>query len=145
MRAGKHPSGFTLIELLVTIAVIAIIATIALPNFQSLITSNRQSAEYNKVLSGFHFARSEAVKRRENVSVSIDNTSGKWVLSVSDVNNDLIKMIDSKSGLVNVDNATISFNPLGRLQQCSLGAPCIVSVGALGIEVNAAGNIDKAD
>lgn len=152
MAVGKvmKSSGFTLIELLVTIAVIVILATIAVPNFQTLIATNRQAAEYNKVLSGFHLARTEAVKKREVVSVVIENTSGKWVMDVKESGGGLIKRVESKDGLINVDSVNVGFDSLGRLEGCKDGggsdiSPCVVSVGSVGIEINAAGNIDKAD
>ncbi|WP_246378630.1 GspH/FimT family pseudopilin [Halomonas fontilapidosi] len=154
----KNSHGFTLIELLVTIAVIVIMATIAVPSFQSFIASNRQAAEFNKVLSGFHYARSEAVKRRESILVDVESSSGKWVVTVAqDVNEDktldvgdvVIRNIESKDGKVAVDSITVVFSPLGRLAECkntdSLVSPCQFLVGGSKLKVNAAGNIDKAD
>ncbi|WP_185827560.1 pilus assembly FimT family protein [Halomonas nitroreducens] len=151
MTAGKcfsRGQGFTLIELLVTIAVIAIMATVAVPNFQGFVERNRQAAEFNKVLSGFHYARSEAVKTRDDVTVSIDSSSGSWVISVI-ASGSPIRVIESKDGRLSVDDIEVDFNALGRLKRCEDGegaavSPCVVSVGDSGIEVNAAGNIDKA-
>lgn len=147
---NKSNHGFTLIELLVTIAVVVIMATIAVPNFQSFISSSRQAAEFNKVLTGFHYARSEAVKKRENIMVDIDDSSGRWVMSVSNSDGAVIRRVDSKDGLIDVDNFTVGFNALGRLLECknssgSAVSPCVISVGSAGIQVNAAGNISKAD
>ena len=64
--------GFTLVELMVTIAILAILATIGLPSFQRLIADYRVSAQANSVQGLLQFARSEAVKRRESVSVCVD-------------------------------------------------------------------------
>lgn len=59
--------GFTLIELAVTIAVVAILLTLAVPSFNSLIQSNRVTGHANGMVSALHFARSEAVNRSETV------------------------------------------------------------------------------
>src|SRR5690554_7951075 len=69
--------GFTLIELLVTIAVMAIIATIAVPGFQSMMARNQLASSYNEILSGLYLARSEAIKRRQNVSFEV-MASSPW-------------------------------------------------------------------
>jgi type IV fimbrial biogenesis protein FimT len=109
---------FTLVELLVAIAILVIIATIAVPNLQGFIASNRQVAEYNKILSGFHYARSESVKRRENIRVDIDSSSGSWVVEILDKNDTVIRVIESKDGKIAADTVTVTFSPLGRLADC---------------------------
>lgn len=65
----RGPSGFTLIELLVTIAVVAILATLAVPSFQGVMMRNRAASEANQVLSLLMLARSEAIKRNTSVSL----------------------------------------------------------------------------
>ena len=62
--------GFTLIELMVTVAVLAIVLTIAVPSFSNLIQSSRTNALVNELNGTLQIARSEALKRRKNVIVS---------------------------------------------------------------------------
>jgi len=68
--------GFTLIELMVTIAIASIVATIGIPSFNSTITSSRLTTRTNDFVAALHFARSEAVKRNQNVVVN--KTGAQW-------------------------------------------------------------------
>jgi type IV fimbrial biogenesis protein FimT len=81
MRSG---AGFTLLELMVAIGITAILATVAVPSFTSMMRNNRSASEANAALSVFTLARSEAIKRNRPVIVckSSDGsgcvTSGGW-------------------------------------------------------------------
>ncbi|WP_323133301.1 GspH/FimT family pseudopilin [Marinobacter sp. F3R08] len=77
----KH-SGFTLIELMIVVVLISIIATIAVPGFQSMIESNRLTSTANGTLGLLNYARSEAVKRGEPVQVQPRNGDLKEGLEV---------------------------------------------------------------
>jgi type IV fimbrial biogenesis protein FimT len=61
--------GFTLIELLVILTISAILVAMAVPSFQAMIQSNRISGAANSMLSSLDLARSEAIRRANNVTV----------------------------------------------------------------------------
>lgn len=67
--APASKRGFTLIELLVTVAVLAILLTIAVPNFQTFVMNSRMASQTNDLITALSLARSEAVKRAANVTV----------------------------------------------------------------------------
>ncbi|GGL96606.1 GspH/FimT family pseudopilin [Pseudomonas asuensis] len=73
MRSAR---GFTLIELMVTVAVLAIVLTIAVPSFNNLIQSSRARALVSELNGALQIARSEALKRRKNVIVCPRNDTG---------------------------------------------------------------------
>ena len=69
--------GFTLIEAMVVIALIAILGGISAPSFSFMIGSmNSKSAAFD-LINDLTLARSEAIKRNQNVSVQA--VSGSWV------------------------------------------------------------------
>lgn len=76
--------GVTLIELLVVIAIVGILAVLAVPSFQETIVRNRMAAQSNEFLTALNFARSEAIKRGNSVTLcrSSDGSScaasGGW-------------------------------------------------------------------
>jgi prepilin-type N-terminal cleavage/methylation domain-containing protein len=59
----RFNAGFTLVELLVTIAVIAILATIAIPSFAETLIRNQTASQNNELVALIHLARNEAIKR----------------------------------------------------------------------------------
>jgi len=64
-------SGFTLIELLMTITVAGIILAIAMPSFRYITNSNRIASEINGLLGDLQFARAEAIKEGQTVTVCV--------------------------------------------------------------------------
>ena len=62
-RITSRTRGLTLLELMVTIAVLAVLATIAIPSFQETIRSNQVASQTNELISLLHLARNEAVRR----------------------------------------------------------------------------------
>lgn len=80
----SRESGFTLIELVVTLAIMGILMSVAIPNYQMFVMSSRMSAQANEFMTALGFTRSEAIKRGTRVTLcrSSNNTScaasGTW-------------------------------------------------------------------
>ncbi|WP_416208273.1 GspH/FimT family pseudopilin [Halomonas sp.] len=119
--------GFTLIELLVTIAVMVIMATIAVPSFQSMMASSRVASDYNQVLSGLNYARSEAVKKRSDVTFTVTQEE-PWIYQVSD-DDGVLRQRSAKDSRTSLsEDFSVKFGPLGKpTGPCSSG--CDLTLG----------------
>ncbi|MBC7574140.1 MAG: GspH/FimT family pseudopilin [Herminiimonas sp.] len=74
VRVGPSPSarhwhGVTLVELLVAVAIGAILLSLAIPSFTTLLMNNRATAQTNALLNGLNFARSTALSKNVNVQL----------------------------------------------------------------------------
>lgn len=69
-RPRNRAAGFTLIELLITITIVGILAAVALPSFRSFVAQQRIKTASFDLMSMLTLARSEAIKRNANVTLS---------------------------------------------------------------------------
>lgn len=78
----SHPykaGGFSLIELLIIMTLLAIVAGVAIPNFQRLVQANRAQGAAEELLAQLQYARSEAVLRNKIVIVeNLSGTERRW-------------------------------------------------------------------
>ncbi|WP_266156429.1 GspH/FimT family pseudopilin [Dyella silvatica] len=64
-----HSAGFTLVEMIVTLAVAAIIAMIALPNFRNLIANARRDSIVDSLVASLHYTRNQALDLDQNTTL----------------------------------------------------------------------------
>lgn len=121
-----------------TVAIIGILATIAIPNFQAMIQSNRIQSATAEFQTGLAMARAEAIKRGGDARVTLlansvtggaadwnqgftvfyDTTTTANGLNASTVTtNNLLMQTAPTSNLINIINTTdsyVTYNGLGR-------------------------------
>ena len=67
----KRQNGFTITELLIVMVIVAILLSIGVPSYRYITNSYRMSAEVNGLLGDLMFARAEALKEGQNVTVCV--------------------------------------------------------------------------
>jgi type IV fimbrial biogenesis protein FimT len=108
-------AGFTVTELMITVAMAAILATVAVPSFQTLIASQRAKTSSSELFSSLFNARSNAIMRNANVTIS--QNAGGWSngWQTLDANNNVLDNHDAVAGVTIIGPATVTYSPSGRL------------------------------
>lgn len=75
--------GFTLIELMVTIAVLAIIVSIAAPSISTQLANQRVKSTAATLENALKEAKVESVIRRQDIALVYDNTSNPRVITTN--------------------------------------------------------------
>jgi len=88
-------NGFTMIELAITLAVLAIVVAFAIPSFSTLLSRTSVASDSNEFLGNLSFAKSEAIKRSQQISINA--ISGSWQNGYTinvESSNELLKQFD---------------------------------------------------
>lgn len=78
--------GFTLIELMIAVAIVGILAAIAMPSFTYTIQNNRVKTAATDMHLSLLLARSEAIKRNDDVVLA--TATGGWQITYLDTDPD---------------------------------------------------------
>ncbi|MFC7300993.1 GspH/FimT family pseudopilin [Cognatiluteimonas weifangensis] len=72
----RRQGGFTLVELMIAMAVLAIVLTLAVPGFESVVNSNRLTGAANELVNALQTARMEAIRRNRRIVVCLSDAAG---------------------------------------------------------------------
>lgn len=112
--------GFTLIELMVTLAVAAVLITVGIPGFSAFMANQQTRSASQALFSDLLYARSEAIKRNESVTVARNGTwTDGWEILDAGANqireHGGLEGIQLDDGNGNTPVASVSFDRTGRL------------------------------
>ena len=90
-RNRRAAGGFTAVELMVTVAIVVVLASIAMPSFADFTVNQRLRMAAYDLVADLTFARGEAVKRNNRVTITRTASawSGGW--SITDVNGNTLR------------------------------------------------------
>lgn len=108
----QKTQGFTLVELMITLVVAAILLSLAVPSFQTIIRNSRTATNANKLIATLHLAKSEAIKRGLQVTVRRKSTTSNVWEEGWDVFSDI--------------NGNGAFNDNGDTNLCEAGEDCLI-------------------
>lgn len=110
----RRAHGFTLLELLVGIGIIAFLLLMAMPGIRVYLLDTKIRAAAQAYYDGAQQARSEALRRNTDVTLSLTNSNQGWSIAVGGVGI-AVKAPESASMLsVTATTTDVSFNGLGN-------------------------------
>jgi type IV fimbrial biogenesis protein FimT len=74
-RTSVRQAGFNLLELMTTLMIAGLVLGFGIPSFTQFIDNNRMASAANDLVTTIHVARTEAVKRRQTVTIC---ASSNW-------------------------------------------------------------------
>jgi type IV fimbrial biogenesis protein FimT len=121
IRSPAKYSGFTLVELMVTLAIAAIIASIAVPSFQTSIANNAVKSAARDLVASINTARMQSMSTRSEVRVAPDDGGwgGGWLLDYATgaAEEDKVFTLPAKVSLARTDdNGALVFRARGGLE-----------------------------
>lgn len=158
----KYTRGFTLVETMVVVAIVAILASLALPSLQEAFDRYRVNAAYDELRSSYVLARSEAIRTRSTVRVQANGgcpTAQEWQCGwtvfavINGVNQAPIRRIEALPGGTTImtlnggadDRVTFdrwgNMQPLGALRQVIAPRGNSVLTGTRTLCANAGGRV----
>lgn len=121
-RADRQ-QGFTLIEVLMVIVIIGVFMALAAPSFRTYTASQRVKTASFDLYASLVFARSEAIKRRQTVTVAANggDWAAGWAVTVAGIT-DPLRTQDALTGVTTTSGATsVVYRLDGRLTSAAVG------------------------
>lgn len=128
---GFAARGFTLVEFIVALAVLSILTVLAMPMLQDMVVTGQIRSAAMDVYRSMAFARSEAIKR--NIEVTITPVGGDWkngwTIAASDAPDTLAAQDALPAKLNALPGAAVTYTRDGRLTS---GADFVLNMNVSG-------------
>lgn len=111
MLARPLQRGFTLIELVIALVLMAVLVTLAVPSFQTMLANAQIRTATQALYDGLQLARVEAIRRNERVLFT-KGTGSDWAVTVESG----AIAVQTRSSSEGTRQATVAVSPVGATQ-----------------------------
>ena len=117
----KRQAGFTLIETMVVVAIIIVLAGVGVPAMQDLVVNQRIKTTTSDLFSSILRARSEAIKRNTDISMTpATSWSSGWTIASPTAGEPALLALTTRSSItVEGPAAGVTFTASGRVKSNS--------------------------
>jgi type IV fimbrial biogenesis protein FimT len=132
--------GFTILELMITVAILAILVSIAVPSYSYFIGNNRLSVAQNNIVNAISFARSEALTKNEEIKMKAKDGSWNSGFEIENEKGDLVRVSSNEGSFMNISSESgesfITFTESGYLKELSESFNVCVKGNNSGLKIN---------
>lgn len=120
MNTYNKSRGFSLIELMVSVVVMAILASVAVPSFQSWLRNTQIRNAAESITNGLQKARAEAVSRNTKITFVLGADTG-WTVTVVSTATDIERRLAAEGSknvtrtVLPATSSTVTFNSFGLI------------------------------
>lgn len=124
--------GFTLVELIVTIALVAILSTLAIPSFSEMLRQWRRDSATRELSTSLQLARSESIKTSRQI-VMCPSTNGTACVAGTEWRNGWMVYVDDGAGTQsNANNQVYNTNErILKVVSAQAGVATLTSTGGV--------------
>ena len=136
--------GFTLIELMIVVAILAIVATIALPSYKSYIENTKIRNGAESIQNGLQKARTEAVLKNASVIFTLGANSA-WTVGCVTSNANCPAVIEERKAKDGSSNTVTVTPAAGTVTFTNLGTRATGGINQITLDNSALASADSRE